>query len=102
MISLMRILPCTGMGSLNSFPLLVMVRPKSLDGLFLLDISTITNFNFKWDIMGLIGESFIKLKTLVLMVGITLMSAFNSPLPKDLSLSIRKTGFHLSNTMKTS
>jgi hypothetical protein len=36
------------------------------------------------------------------MIGITLMSAFNSPLPKDLSLLIRKTGFHLFSTMKTS
>jgi hypothetical protein len=58
MIYPMRIRPCTGMGSLSSFRLLVMVRPKSLDGLSLLDISTITNFNFKWDITGLTGESF--------------------------------------------
>jgi hypothetical protein len=57
MISLMRILPYIGTDSLNSFRLLVMVRPKSLDGLFPLDISTITNFNFKWGIMGLTGES---------------------------------------------
>ena len=100
MISLMRILPCTGTDSLNSFPLSVMVRPRCLDGLFPLDISMITNFNFKWDIMELTGESFIDIPRL--MIGITLMSAFNSPLPKDLSLSIRKTGFHLSNTMKIS
>jgi hypothetical protein len=59
MISPTRILLCTGMDLLNSFPLLVMVRPKSLDGLFLLDISTITNSNFNWDITGLIGESFV-------------------------------------------
>jgi len=50
------------MGSLNSFRHLVMVRLKFPGGLFLLGISTITNFNFKWDIMGLIGESLAKVE----------------------------------------
>lgn len=57
MISLMKILLFTGMGLLSSFRLLVMVRPKSLVGRFLLDISMITSSNFKWDITELIGMS---------------------------------------------